>query len=66
MSFSISGIFKPAKQAESISNVAPTAQDTTATEMKAVTENEVSQAENTAKKQANGGSCCGGCGGGNH
>ncbi|MGX9461819.1 hypothetical protein ACWXWU_11330 [Shewanella sp. A14] len=60
MSFSISGIFKPAKQAEPISNVAPKAQDTN------VTETKVSKADNTAKKQVNGGSCCGGCGGGNH
>ncbi|WP_350976950.1 hypothetical protein [Shewanella sp. AC34-MNA-CIBAN-0136] len=65
MSFSISGIFKPAKQAEPVSNVAPTAQDTAATDSNSATE-KVSQAENTTKKQANGGSCCGGCGGGNH
>ncbi|WP_351089416.1 CCGSCS motif protein [Shewanella sp. S1-49-MNA-CIBAN-0167] len=60
MSFSISGIFKPAKQTEPVSNLAPKADDTNATETKAP------QAENTAKKEGNGGSCCGGCGGGNH
>ncbi|AZG72118.1 hypothetical protein [Shewanella livingstonensis] len=60
MSFSISGIFKPAKQTEPVSNMTPKTDGTNATETKA------SQAENTAKKQANGGSCCGGCGGGNH
>lgn len=54
MSFSISGIFKPSKHAEPVSKVTPKADDT-----------KILEKDNKPKKQESG-SCCGGCGGGNH
>lgn len=55
MSFSISGIFKPTKKVESSTKVTPKTDDIKKFET-----------DKTAKKQENGSSCCGGCGGGNH
>ncbi|MGI2172284.1 CCGSCS motif protein [Shewanella sp. MF05960] len=60
MSFSISGIFKPAKQTESVSQVTQKALETNSVEAKTTT------TETSQKKQGNGGSCCGGCGGAGH
>ncbi|GGP70152.1 hypothetical protein GCM10009347_39100 [Shewanella algicola] len=56
MSFSISGIFKPAKQTEPVSHVAP----------KSEPENTAPKTETSQKNEGNGGSCCGGCGGAGH
>jgi hypothetical protein len=56
MSFSISGIFKPAKQTEPVSYVAPKTEQT----------DTAPKTETPQKKDGNGGSCCGGCGGGGH
>ncbi|UJF20399.1 hypothetical protein [Shewanella sp. OMA3-2] len=55
MSFSISGIFKPAKQTESLTKVTPKTDKT-----------KILETDKTAIKQENGSSCCGGCGGGKH
>ena len=57
MSFSISGIFKPAKQA-------PTANDAV-TKINPINAglDKPTDAEKAEKKHGNGGSCCGGCGG---
>lgn len=56
MSFSISGIFKPAKHTEPVSHVAPKAEQATP----------APKTDTSPKKEGNGGSCCGGCGGANH